>query len=89
MHPMVGGERVNDLIFTVEFADGAEFAKFHEAFLAAPERERMLAPITGADAPVEHVSSLILNEVTTIARAEPGSRAHGIRVREMWVAQSR
>ncbi len=66
MHPIGGGERVNDLIVTWDFADGAEFAKFHEAFMTSPQREAMLATITGANAPVEHVSSLILNEVASI-----------------------
>jgi hypothetical protein len=66
MHPIGGGERVNDIILTWEFADGAAFMKFHEDFMAAPEREQMLKGVTATDAPVEHVSSLILNEVTTM-----------------------
>jgi len=62
LHPIGGGERVNDIIVTMDFADGAAFHKFHEAFLAAPDRETMLSAVTAKDAPLEHVSSLILNE---------------------------
>jgi hypothetical protein len=66
LHPAFGGERVNDIIITWDLDDGAEFGKFREAFLASPDRERMLKAVTAVDAPVEHTSSLVLNEVTTM-----------------------
>ncbi|GMU79785.1 MAG: hypothetical protein AMXMBFR46_25740 [Acidimicrobiia bacterium] len=66
LHPIGGGERVNDIIVTMDFADGAAFSKFREAFLASPDRESMLAKVTAADAPLDHVSSLILNEAVSM-----------------------
>jgi hypothetical protein len=66
MHPIGGGERVNDVTLTWEFADGAAFMKFHEDFMASPKREAMLKEVTASNAPVEHVSSLILNDVVTM-----------------------
>jgi len=66
MHPIGGGERVNDVILTWDFTDGAAFMKFHEDFMASPKREGVLKEVMASDAPVEHVSSLVLNEVSTM-----------------------
>jgi hypothetical protein len=40
--------------------------RFHEEFMSSPRREEVLKEVTATDAPVEHVSSLILNELATL-----------------------
>ncbi len=63
LHPEGGGERVNDLLFTWDLEDWHAFAKFRDAFFTSPERDAVIARLTDADAPFEHVSSSFLTDI--------------------------